>query len=637
MIDFETFFSKTYHMGRKKGSLSTIEYIESRQFEVLGVGTLMMAGGKPYFPHRSPAMFWPDAREHLTWLQSRYGRNLERCTVASHNARFDGTILTRKFGITPPYYVDTMALSAHLDARNMHSLADVCERLGLPPKGDTSQFEGRHWADMDDAERDAMHDYCCNDCERQMDVLELLLPRLTRPGVELSLIRHTLGMFWQPKIAFEFALAGELIAKMDAQVVADTAGVGMTPAQIRSGKFVSVLGEALAVTGDEVPMKRGKNKDIAALAKDDEGLKDLLVHRNPRVRQLVKARQSVKSWPLHQKRLRSMVAQAQAAGGLLCNPLRYYGAHTGRWSGGEGINTANLPTRGGGLQCEIKHCLIAQPGEVFVMGDAAQIEARGVAWFAGQEDLLNAFAQSRDVYSEFAAEVLAQPVRKARKDDPTAVQRLFNGRRTLGKVGILGMGYGMGKNRALEYMLTYPELEPKVESGEIDLEFCRRFVDKYRSKYSRVPKFWRDIEDAFRFVTKYGKEKSLQGLRLSRDGTMTAIGLPSGRHLFYPQARITGSFPNERLAYRWGDLWGGTLTENVVQAASRDVLAETILFVESYGFSVVHHVYDSIVVACPEDRAEAAEQVLAEALTRTPAWANGWPMDVETTIAKRYE
>jgi DNA polymerase len=382
---------------------------------------------------------------------------------------------------------------------------------------------------------------------------------------------------------------------------------------------------------------------IAALAKDDGALKDLKLHRNPQVRALIKARQAVKSWPLHIKRLVAMKDQAQAGGGRLPNPLNYYGASTGRWSGGEGLNLQNLPTRGGGLATEIKHCLRAPEGEVLVIADAAQIEARGLAWLAGQDDLVEAFRQNRDVYSEFAAETLAAPVRKPAKSDPPPVYKMYSGRRALGKVGILGMGYGMGAGRALEYCETYPELEPKIVSGEIDLLFCKRFVDSYRNRYPMIPKLWRDLEATFEYVTRYGQERTLHHLTLSRAGSTTILTLPSGRSLFYHAASCGASRDGRgnSLSYQAGptreSLWGGTLVENCVQAMSRDVLAEAILYIEDHGFRVGHHVHDSIVVSVPVAQQTLAYMCVSEALTQAPAWAPTWPMGVEATLGSRYE
>jgi DNA polymerase len=273
-----------------------------------------------------------------------------------------------------------------------------------------------------------------------------------------------------------------------------------------------------------------------------------------------------------------------------------------------------------------------------VMSDSAQIEARGVAWFAGQTDLCEAFAQNRDVYSEFVQDNLALYCRKPRKDDPKPVRDLLSVRRATGKVPILGAGYGLGAARCFEYMETYPELRPKVQSGEIDLIFCKRLIDAYRNKYRAIPAFWRDLENAFAYTTRYGQPRTLRGLTMSREGTTTVLTLPSGRSLFYPHAHVDGEGKLKWQAGReWPYLWGGTLTENVVQAASRDLLGEAILYTEAHGFRVSHHCYDSLVVVSPEDRVEECKAVVEAALTHPRAWAEGWPLGCETTIGKRYD
>lgn len=583
----------------------------------------------PYF------IFGPKVGEFLAGLQDLFGENLDTLTVCGQNLRFDGTILVRKHAITPPFVIDILALSRHLDARNTHNLKDLCNRWNLPPKGETVRFKGLHWSSMTDEQKLAMVEYANNDAEREADLFAILLPKLTRPEIELPLQRHTLRLYWQPELEFDFKEAKSLTKRMEAQVALDTEPVGSTPKELSgTNSFVALLGKALAETGETVPCKTGKKGMIAALAKDDRGLKALKVHKNPRVRALVKARQAVKSWPLHIRRVGSMVKQATAAGGRLCNPLSYYAAHTGRWGGGEGINTCNLPTRGSGLATEMKHCLVAREGHVLIMADAAQIEGRGTAWVAEQDDLTAAFARGEDVYSSFASEVLAAPCRKPIKSDPIPVQRLYLGRRALGKVGILGLGYGMGAVRALEYMHQYPELESKIESGEIDLGFCKRFVDAYRNKYRMITKFWRDIENAFRYTTKYGQSQTVRGLTMSREGTTTILRLPSGRCLFYPHAHVSA---DGQIGFQWGPLWGGTLTENVVQAMSRDILVEAILFVEDHGFRVAHHVYDSIVCSVPIEQQTLCYACVCEALKQTPKWATGWPLDVEATIGRRYE
>jgi DNA polymerase I-like protein with 3'-5' exonuclease and polymerase domains len=898
------------------GGLPTICYIQHPEFHEEGVAVLIVKGDAPYAPRQS--VFWPGVTEELNWLRHEYGENLERCTVVMHNAKFDASILARKHGIYPPFILDTIALSRHQDARNKHNLKDVAVRWGLPAKGETEDFRGLHWDTMTQAQRESYASYANRDAEITFGLVEILLPRLTRPEVEVPLQRHTLKMYVEPEFDFDQAEATRLAEAMEAQVAKDCDPLGLTPKEISGNKtFAKLLGDALAETGEVLAMKQGKNGLIAALAKDDDAVQQYKRHRTPRVRELVKARQAVKSWPLHSRRVRAMSEQARAAGGRLPNAVNYYGASTGRFSGGEGINLQNLPTRGGGLQCEIKHLLRAPAGCLIVHADAAQIEARGLAWLAGQTDLVQAFAQNRDIYSDFAAEVLGAPCRKPRKDDPPAVAKVLSTRRSLGKVGILGCfeagtlvltrrgwvpieqvnsrdrvwdgerwvttigpifrgvkttirwqgigvtpdhriltregwvsvsqvlrggtrslqsaqfmgtleslgtrsvlaaelkrlklcarsavaqsmgwmstissagkalaatsvlsnrvpagersgvgtprsspmgsyaagcltesrrstrdveilgirtgpttgvgvfvlplsgweiepqccgisspfrdtltrlwrstvstitkdmsrgtsafapsretwktaerssnssrrmptydlglcgsnsrftilttagpmivhncGYGMGGPRCYEYMETYPELAPKIESGEIDLAFSKRLVDAYRNKYRMIPTLWRDSENAFAYTTKYGVSRTLRGLEFSRQGTTTVLRLPSGRCLFYPHARIGAE---DRLAWQWGDLWGGSIVENIIQSVSRDVLVEAVLAVEAAGFRVALHCHDSIVVSVEKSRAEEAKACVCAALVSPPIWALNWPLGVEASISERYE
>ena len=594
-----------------------------------GPGTEQYTGPPPV----PRTYFAADATTCLSELQSRYGPNLERATVCGHNMRFDGTILARKFGIFPPHLVDTRDLSRHLDARASHKLSDICERLGLSAKGDTSQFLGLHQQDLTDAQRRALSEYACNDANLEWEVFKRLLPRITRPEIELPLALHTHNLFWSPALVFDAGKAKQLVGEMDAKVVTECQAVGHARKEISGNlSFWALLTEALALTGEDLPMKYGKNKLIPALAKTDSAVKELLRHKTPQVRELMRARAALKSWPLHQSRLRRMTAQSAAAGGMLPNPLNYYGCHTGRWSGGERINTYNLPSRGGGLQCEMKKCLVAPAGHTLVMADAAQIEARGVGWIAGQDDLVRAFAEGRDIYSEFAQDFLGVPVWKPLADDPPPIAKLMEGRRFLGKVAILAMGYGMGKVTALDRMDTYPEAREMLDSGLIDLAFCDSLVKEYRSRYPKIPAFWRKVEQAFRVATLYGDRRQLNGLTLSRDGTTTLLRLPSGRVMNYLNAR--DSFG--QLVWKWGGLWGGTLTENAVQAMARDLLVEALLKVEAAGFRVAHHVYDSIVACVPIDRADEAVKVIESVLLHVPSWATGWPLGVDIKIGERY-
>jgi DNA polymerase len=641
VLDFETFFDQDYSLSK----MSTIEYITDPRFEVIGLACHI--SDQPFTPRRSTFWWGEGAGQHLRWLQQEYGFNLEDCTVVIQNARFDATILAKHYDIYPQHIVDVKYLSAHLDARARHSLKSLCKRYSLPAKGDTMQFQGVHLAGMTPAQQQAMASYANNDAEREMDLFAILLPKLTRPEVELPLMHHTVEMYTKPLLGFDFKEAESLVVDLDKAVASAISATGLDHETLSgNNSFIEVLAATLP-EGEAVPMKQGKKKMIAALAKNDEGLKDLQHHTDPRVRTLIAGRQAVKSFPLHIKRVQKMAAQAKANGGSLPNALSYYAAHTGRWGGSEGINTQNLSSRGTGLVNRVRGTIIAPEGKALIVADAAQIEARILAWLAGDDELLAAFARNEDIYSRFISKVLGQPCRKPSKDDLELVRAVLSWRRALGKIGILGMGFGMGAVRALEYITEYaiqydvPSLLARVESGEVDLAFCKRFVDSYRAEYPKIPLFWKTVEHAFRVATKYGTatDVSVKGgvfLSFFRQGTTTVIRLPSGRCLFYEHARVVQGEKYEELRWHWGKLWGGVITENVVQSISRDILGEAILACEDDDLPIGHHIHDELVGVVDKAVAQAALARMIGHMRVRPSWAQDLPLDAEGHVCSKY-
>lgn len=213
---------------------------------------------------------------------------------------------------------------------------------------------------------------------------------------------------------------------------------------IRSNKlFVEILRKVLP-DGEQLPTKIGKKGQIPALAKTDDGFNYLLNHPVENVHDLAGARLASKSWINHFLRIESMEDQAKSRNGNISVGIRYYGAHTGRWSGSEGINLQNLPGAGRvgsgthPLLQKIRGLLIAPPDYILPIVDLSQIEARVLAWFAGQDDLVKDFAEGKDIYSQFATELFGHLVRKDKKSDPPPVAKRFKIQRGFGKDAILG-------------------------------------------------------------------------------------------------------------------------------------------------------------------------------------------------------
>ncbi len=350
--DFETYFDKDYSLS----NMSYWEYINDLRFEAIGCG-FKYSNGEDLFVFN----YADNLDRYFAGLQKLFGNDFEHMTVVIQNVVFDALILQEKYNIKPKYMIDLKHLDAHFDSRRSHKLKDMAKREKLPDKGDTMNFIGLHLTDFEDVQRQAMEEYCSRDCELEYKLFEIMLPYLSNVETELALARHTVNLYLQPRLRFNFDLAAKLREEMERYIAEACELVNMKAKDI-SGNIAFTAALQAALPPDEtVPTKYGKRPGkkmtallgeenvIPALAKTDDGCKMLLAHPLNEVRNLMEARQAVKSWPLHIKRIEAMNRLAAACGGWLPVPLNYYGGHTGRWSGGGGINLQNLggPGRAG--------------------------------------------------------------------------------------------------------------------------------------------------------------------------------------------------------------------------------------------------------------------------------------------------
>jgi len=630
VVDFESYYDSDYSVTK----MSTIEYIMDDRFEFLGVGWADLPLFRP--------QFLPDVRKAGRVWQHKYGNNLEKCTVVAKNCKFDATIMVERMGIHPPHIVDIDDLLRHYDSRMSHKMKDVTGLFGLQAKGDSKQFKGLHWDELGTEGQQALIRYSYDDVDIEVKLFKKLLPELSNPTVELLLARHTLGLYLNPVLVFNFRKAKTLINSMERLLAKIVKPTGYNKKQIGSKKFAEYLTTFLP-DGESVPMKSGKNKMIPAFAKDDVEFQKLLAHPIEEVRQLCKARQAVRSWPLHTKRIVNMVNQARVSGKRLRVPLHYYGGHTGRWSGGEKINLQNLGGRGRAgttmhpLIAKVRNLIIAPPRHVLLIADSAQIEARILAWLAGQMDLLGGFAKGEDVYSTFAMELFNSYVAKPSANDPEPIRTLLKVRRGFGKDGILGAGFGMGKDKFYNRCLSNEDLRPLFDSGEYNQKFIERLINTYRNKYSKIPDYWGAVEWAFKRVIKYGymEDHVFAGrthtTRFFSKNSTVFIELPSGRKLRYRHCSID---KKRSIKWRYGHLWGGSITENIVQAVARDLLGYWILECEKSGIHICYHCHDSVMSVVPEKVAEVVLEEMLDTMRTKPDWAEGLPLDVEGEISK---
>lgn len=656
LIDFESYFDADYHLLRHNKGLPTAQYVMDPRWEETGKAIVHVTQ-----PFAEPqAMFWRgDDDSYLEYLKREYGENLDGCTVVSHNLGYDGCVLARRHGITPAHAIDLLGIARHVHPGEHNDLDALTKRYKLLRKGETSQFKGLHlnpkWErtpgkapkmihrGMTAEEVEALAAYASHDGMAEWQLFMRMLPKLSRPEVELKLIQHTVvNLTLKPRLKVDVALGESIAKRMDAKVDEALAAVGHTHEEISGNtSFSAILGAALDRAGDKLAKYQKTNKKgqpILAIAKTDEQLEVLKGHVSEEVKKLVTARTSIKSWPNHAKRVRRILAMAEAAGGWLPVPFKYYGAHTGRWSGDELINLQNLGSRGDPLITEVRNVIVAPEGQTLVIVDAAQIEARVLDWISGQNDPVWA-DPSRDPYCEFASKMSGQRIVNTKKVKQAikALKDYHDRMRGMGKIGELGCGYGMGAVKAMEYA-------ENSYGVTMDMPTAEKLVKTYRDSKPKVCKFWRVVEQKFKAAARYGEPSTMdRGLKFHKDGDVTVITLPSGRELRYKDVKcsiIDGReqlwMPNHYEPKKRTFMWGGFLTENIVQAISRDILAEGVLNAEQEGIPVPLHVHDEYVGVTFVESAPAVLGAMIRILSKAPEWAAGCPLASEGQISPRY-
>ena len=318
--------------------------------------------------------------------------------------------------------------------------------------------------------------------------------------------------------------------------------------------------------------------------------------------------------------------------------LQYYGAgRTGRWAG-RLVQVQNLPQNhldDIGLVRElvkdrdlatlemcfdnvpdvlsqlIRTAFVAKPGHTFLVSDYAAIEARVIAYLAGEQWRMDVFAQGGDIYCSSASQMFKVPV----------VKHGVNGHlRQKGKIAELACGYGGGVGALKAFGAD------KMGLTEAEMQ---DIVTQWRAASPTIPKFWRDTESAAkRALENPGRTFTLPcGVKYMRDADALRCRLPSGRILSYWGARLDTDgnicfMGQNQTTRKWEktDTWGGKLVENIVQAYARDCLAVALLRLDEAGYAITFHVHDEIIAEAPEgDRWED----MAEIMGRPIEWAPG--------------
>lgn len=265
------------------------------------------------------------------------------------------------------------------------------------------------------------------------------------------------------------------------------------------------------------------------------------------------------------------------------------------------------------LKSLIRSALIPSDGHEFIVSDFSAIEARVIAWLAGETWVLDTFREGHDIYKATANQMFHLG----------GVDKVDKAMRQRGKVATLALGY-QGGTGALQAMGA---LKMGIKEDEL-----QGLVNAWRTANPNIVKFWRRVEAAAKRALEFGTKVSLRGTGISfyvRD-TFLMIGLPNGRSIAYANATLEDG----RIRYEGKsmtsstfqklDTYGGKLVENIVQATARDVLAESMLRLEKLGYKIVAHVHDEVILDVPKGITNIDE--INEQMAINPEWTEGLPL-----------
>ena len=592
-LDFETYYSKEYTLS---GSLSMSEYIRHEEFKAHGVGILMNGKGGWYTGKNIQRVF-----NEMDWSDK---------AVIGHNMQFDGLIMSHHYGVVPAFYIDTLAMSRAVHGAHVkHDLDRLSKLHGRKGKARRVALEDiKGVRNLTKGQSDALGEYCLDDDDETLALFKVMYGHM--PDEELELVHYTTRMFCDPVLRVDTpAVQDELEKSIGAKATA-VLRTGHTPAELSGNlSFTKIL----KATGVEVPMKTSPTtgKEITAFSKTDLAFKELLHGENEKVANLCAARLAVKSTIGETRAMRFL--EAGKNGMALPVALNYAGAHTLRWSGGNKMNLQNLVRKGA-----LRRAIYAMRGWGLGVGDSAQIEARMIAWLAGQLNIVLAFANDEDVYKLMASKIYHKDVENVTDDE-----------RFIGKVLVLGLGFGMGFKK-LRQTLAQGALGGKpvfVTEAE-----SLRMVNTYRLENAMIVALWKIMQNIIHCMHR-GIEGEYGPISYGKE----YIRLPNGMFLHY-----AGLKRNEEGEYTYltrngfTKIYGGLLTENIVQALARCVIAEQWLATEGAGHRVVLSTHDELVICSPLQKIAAATDELLEIMSISPIWCPGLPLDSEGGWAANY-
>lgn len=616
VADFETFYDDVVSLKK----MSMTDYIRHDEFEAQTCSiTIIDAKGK-YAKAKSYVGYEAIANAFgaIDWTVT---------ALCAHHAQFDGHILTHHFGVYPCFWICTLSMARVVygvdDSVGLNNLAI---KLGLKGKVHGSALTNVKGVRIKDMDKATIKDLCQynNDDTNDTAAIYTILSKFI-PEDEMALMDITIRMYCEPVLIID----AERVKRVNAMEIQRKAElferIGIEQDQVRKDKVFAAALEGMDVP---IPMKfslKQKNADgthklVHAFAKSDYEFKALLEHPNEEVVWLVEARLASKS-SLVETRSASIMRRAGRPTPIYLN---HWGARTGRWSGGDSVNWQNLPRRG--LGAELRKSLCAPNGTSLIISDAAQIEARMLAWLSGQDDITDTFARNEDVYALAAGNVYGRVIDKDRDKDE----------RFVGKVLTLGAGYGAGHLK-INFMLKIGAFGPSVIQT---VEETQDLVRAWRTANHMIVKEWKKNNN--NMMSAFLSNTIVDDGLIVFEGTKRGgyMHLPNGTYIFYPQTHVNDE-GNFAYVSRNGPvkLYGGIITENKDQALSRALIGHQMLLMQEEmpdtRFASTTH--DEVLMVAPKRRAEEYAHNVNRLMSTTAPWCPGLPLNAETHVSEIYD
>lgn len=649
-VDWETFYCKKSGYGISE--LGQWQYCNHERFD-------------PYLLSVSDgAETWAGRPSDFNW------QSLEGATLLSHNAGFDRTVyeaMVRK-GMAPRIaykeWLDTASMTSYLC--NRRSLKDSCAfLLGVELSKETRDYaSGKHWEDIvKDGKAEEMLSYARSDalhCHLLFTRYGHLWPQWERRLSELTIWQGDRG------IQIDLSLLQEYIV-VSTQMLQATEDTLPWIQEGRPATSPKAIAEQCRKHGIPCPPVKSHFEDGEARFAAWE---ETYGEKYPWIA-------SVSNWRSINKFLDSLqtINQRLQPGGIFNFGLKFFGAHTGRWSGDAGFNLQNLRKvpifrDEAGLMIssnarlkeiadaktlpayataalDVRKLFIPRSGKRMIVSDLSQIEPRVLAWLVNDELMLESMGRGQSPYEAHARATMGWTGGDMKKE----AKELY----ALAKARVLGLGYGCGPDKfiavaqamaQLDITKDDPEwIEAKNENGEICLDgegkpillsgkgfHSKRIVKEFRESNPKITALWKRLDIEFK----------------NSAGSFFEMELPSGRKMRYTdvrkECRTVRNEETGKHERRWittadiggrrFSLYGGLLVENLVQATSRDVFGEHLLALQDTpGVGVLFSVHDEAV--CEVDSSVSAEDV-EKVMSIAPPWMPGLPVAAEAKEVPHY-